>query len=310
MPVTASTTDTPSTKPPFADVLVKHSIPLSATSDMPVIDLTKPNAIEQAEKAEVDTEAKPQDTGETSGEKPEGEADAQPTKQEGGEEGDKTSPQQRAAFARERNRRQAAEQRATSLETQVAQLAQAVAKLTGEADRPKDDPRPDRDAFDTPAAYDTALEDWAGRRATEVAVTEAKAQQVRELQARQVKAQLDTYNERKSAFEADHADFDDVVMTDDLQISPAMSQAILEAEDGPAIAYYLGQNPEMAERISKLSPTQAVRELGRISAKLENPPKPKPDPIRPLASRNSGGEKSPDDMSMDEYAAYRKAKAN
>jgi hypothetical protein len=305
---------TPAESKQYADILLNTGRPsLSATSDMPVLDLAAPSqgTTEAVPAEQVDTEAKPDQPDGTSGDsetKPEGAADAQPDK-EGGEEKDKTSPQQRAAFARERNKRQAAEQRATALETQVAQLAQAVAKLSGETDRAKEDPRPSRETFDDPNAYDKALEDWAGRRASEVAKAEAKADQLKQQQDAQNEALRNAFTERKQAFEKDHPDFDDVVFSEDVPISLAMSQAILEAEDGPAIAYHLGENPEVAERISKLSPAQAVIEMGRISQKLAAPPpKPKPAPIVPLAARNSAGEKSPDDMSMDEYAAHRKAR--
>lgn len=311
-PLSASTTDQPSQALPFADTLgPNRAPPLSATSDMPVIDLTKPNEIEAQEAAEaelVDGKEKPANTDDTSGEQPEGEADGKPNKT-AGEEGDKTSPQQRAAFARERNRRQAAEAATAELKARIDQLTEAVQKLVPK-DEPAEDPRPVREKFDDPDAYDKALEGWATRRATEVATKALKADQTKAEQERQVLAQRDAYAERKSAFEGDHPDFDDVVMSDDLKISPAMTQAILEAEDGPAIAYHLGNNPDVADRLFKLSPAQAVYEIGKISAKLANPPRPKQEPIRPLAARNSAGPKSPDDMSMEEYAAYRKSKVN
>ena len=54
----------------------------------------------------------------------------------------------------------------------------------------------------------------------------------------------------------------------------------MSSEDGPAIAYYLGQNPEAAERISKLAPVQAVYEIGRIASK--------PSPARPEAQSQTG----------------------
>lgn len=304
MPMAAGTTDTPSTTPPFADTLGPNRAPAtSATSDRPVV------VAEQTEETPpVDSEGKADNTDQTSGEKPEGEADGKPTKT-AGEENDTTSPQQRAAFARERNRRQAAEQRATALETKFDQLLETVSKLVPK-EQPKEDPRPTRDKFEDPDAYDQALVDWSGRAAKTVALAEASAAQQRQDQDRQFNGLRDTYMERVAQFEADHADYEDVVLNDDLKISPPMSQAILEAEDGPAIAYYLGQNPEVAERLSKLSPAQAVYEIGKISNRLTNPPKPKPEPIKPLSARNSAGPKSPDEMSMDEYAAYRKSRVN
>lgn len=310
----------PGTSQPYADVLQNVSRPsLSADSDMPVIDLAKPGQgdPDAAEKAaaepgidEAKTAAENDGTSET---KPEGEADAQPKPkgEEGGEERDQTSPQQRAAFARERNRRQAAERDAAALKTQVAQLAEAVSKLTGEKDPPKEPERPVRETFDSPDAFEKALESYVAEKARVEAKAAAKVEFEQQQQEDRSKALLSTYQERKSAFEADHPDFEELVYSDDVKISPAMTQAILEAEDGPAIAYHLGQNPDVAERISGLSPAQQVFEIGRISVKLVAPaPKPKPEPIRPLNTRNTAGPKDPSEMNMDEYAAHRKAKAN
>lgn len=307
----------PGTAQPYADVLQNVGKPsLSAGSDMPlVVDLTKPGqgdgeqAGDDASGAGIDAPKDPKETGVTAEPKPAGEADGQP-KEGAGEEGDKTSPQQRAAFARERNRRQAAETRATALETQVAKLTEAVTKLVGDKE-PKEDPRPARDAFDNPDAYDKALEGWVERRATDKATRDTEARFERQQQDGQRQALVDVYTARETTFRADHPDFEDTVYADDVKITPAMTQAILEAEDGPAIAYHLGQNPEVAERIAGLSPAQQVTELGRISVKLATPPpKPKPEPIRPLNVRQAAGPKDPADMTMDEYAEHRRSKAN
>lgn len=298
MPMTAGTTDTPSTAPPFADTLGPNRAPAtSATSDRPVI------APEAEETPTVDSEGKAANTEETAAENAAGEADGEPNKT-AGEDGDKTPPQQRAAFARERNRRQAAEQRATALETKFDQLLETVSKLVPK-NEPKADPRPTRDKFEDPDAYDQALVDWSARAAKTVALQEASVAQQTAERERQFNGLRDAYAERVSQFEADHPDYEDVVMSDDLKISAAMSQVILEAEDGPAIAYHLGQNPDVAERLAKLSPAQAALEIGKISTRLANPPKPRPEPIKPLAARNSAGPKSAADESMEEYGARR-----
>lgn len=292
----------PGDKQPFADVLTNVGRPsLSASSDMPVIDLAKP-AKDGAQDATVDEQAKPADTTDTSG-KTEGEADAQPKEELGGEEKDKTSPQQRAVITREKNARKAAERENAELRDQMKEALAAIKSLTA-APEPKEQPRPTRDTFDSPEAYDQALIDWSAKQATAKATDDAKQAQTQAEQDRATKTTLDTFNQRVEGFEADHPDFQDVVYSDDLQMSPAMTRAILAAEDGPAIAYHLGQNPEMAERIAGLIPELAVYEIGKISAKLSAPPKPKPAVITPLRARNNAGPKTPQEMNMDEYAAY------
>jgi len=46
--------------------------------------------------------------------------------------------------------------------------------------------------------------------------------------------------------------------------------AILQEDNGPEIAYYLGRNPEEARRLGKMKGNEAVEEVRRISSKLTN----------------------------------------
>jgi len=77
---------------------------------------------------------------------------------------------------------------------------------------------------------------------------------------------------------------------------------LLDSEQGEELAYYLGQNPDEAERIVGLSPVGAVRELVRIEASFAKPdttkqpespaPKPKtvsaaPAPVKPIPGGGS-----------------------
>lgn len=300
-------------KKPFADVLLNVGRPsLSATSDMPIIDLTKPNEGVDGGTETVNTDKTSPDAA-SSPSKPaasgEGEADTQPQddkSQEGGEGKDELSPQVRAVISRNKNRAKAAEERAQALEAQLAAINDRLDKLT-EENKPKEVAQPQRADFQSPEEHEAALVKWASDKAATEERAKVLSEQQRQTQEAKSKAVLDTFTERKAAFEADHPDFDDVVYADDVKIAPAMTQAILEAEDGPAIAYYLGQNPEVAERINGLSMAQQVYEIGKISAKLSAPaPRPKlAAPIKPLGTRQSAGPKDPADMSMAEYAAYR-----
>jgi hypothetical protein len=306
MPAQPMSADTPSTAPPYADVLTRNEPPRSATTDMPqiaseeeVADETVDNAQNVADVADTSTE--------TPEVKVEGEPDAGATKT-GGE--DEVSPQQRAAWTRLRNQAKAAEQAAATLAGKVDQLTEIVAKLTAPPP-PKEVPRPTRETFDSPEAYDEALEKWSADRATAAALETAKADQAKAEQTRQAATLEASFQERVDAFEEDHPDYEEVVMKPDLFTNPVMGQAIKEADDGPEIAYYLAQNRAEHDRISKLSPLKVVYEIGKISTKLATPvappPKPVPKPISPIRARNTAGEKDPAEMSMAEYTAWRAA---
>jgi hypothetical protein len=296
--------------PPGSDAAARPGPALSATSDYP-------SAVEAADEAEGAPDEQPVDTKAKAGKdaaiggddiQPDEAADSPKESDEGKA---KTPPWQLARMAKAENARKLAEQRANQAETERAQALEALARVTGKPEAEKADPRPSRDQFDHPDAFEQALEDWSGRKAAAKAVAEDRAERERGEQASKAKALTDSWQDRKAGFMVDHPDYADVAEADDLTISIPMAAAILEAEDGPALAYYLGQNPETAERISKLSPSQAVIELGRISARLvtktETPRK--PNPIRPLGSRNASAP-SADDQSMEAYAASRLPQVN
>lgn len=83
--------------------------------------------------------------------------------------------------------------------------------------------------------------------------------------------------------------------------------AIMESDNGPQLAYYLGKHLDVADQIASASPMMAAMTLGQISAQLANA-KPNiklsaaPEPVEPVNSSGSLS-KSQDEMSMDEIYA-------
>jgi hypothetical protein len=100
-----------------------------------------------------------------------------------------------------------------------------------------------------------------------------------------------TYAEREEKAREKYPDFQDVVFADNLQITQAMYDTIVAAENGPDVVYHLGKNPDEAARIAKLPPLAQARELGRIEASLaaKEPEGKKvssaPAPITPVGGR-------------------------
>ena len=96
-----------------------------------------------------------------------------------------------------------------------------------------------------------------------------------------------------------------------ISVSVPMIEFVYEhAEDGPAIVHHLYANQELAEKIAKLSPLAAARELARLEASL---PKPQPRnisnaPKPPVVPK--GGAEPPtrdlENMSMADFAALRR----
>jgi len=71
-------------------------------------------------------------------------------------------------------------------------------------------------------------------------------------------------------------DYEDMVASSDVVVSDQVRDAILESDVGPRILYHLAENPEVAEKISKMSLVKALTEIGKIEARFEKPPEVKP----------------------------------
>jgi hypothetical protein len=139
----------------------------------------------------------------------------------------------------------------------------------------------------------------------ETANAEAKKQQ---------RDRLDTFESAAKTAAAKHADFFEVVGRDYSRAAalctPAMSEAILDSEHGPDLAYHLATNPDEARRIAALDPISQVRNLGRLEARFAEPAKltpktatdaPAPTPhVRGVAGRFTV------DGSTTDFAAFEK----
>lgn len=130
---------------------------------------------------------------------------------------------------------------------------------------------------------------------------------------RTTQAQQAQYNNLESGWQAavqkargEHDDFDSVVGS--VPLGDAVCIAIKQLDEGAELAYYLGENPDKAARLNKLNPVQQIIEIGKIAATLNKPESKNvsraPKPITPVGHRSASAA-DPDDMSMDDYVAYR-----
>ncbi len=103
----------------------------------------------------------------------------------------------------------------------------------------------------------------------------SKAFEERDLSEKNAKQQAESqrinqsYSEKEAQYVADNPEYQEVIKVAGNKVfSPHVNQAILHAENGPAIDHYLLSNPEISEKLDKLSVPVAMMELGKISAKL------------------------------------------
>lgn len=128
-------------------------------------------------------------------------------------------------------------------------------------------------------------------------------------QENQARSKAD-FNIKEDEFSKDIDDYHIVTRQNLRAFTENMFEAVQSADDGPAVLYYLGKNPEVAERLANLPPLSMAREIGKIEAnKLakEKPPSvtkaPKPAPK--LAAVDSKVTLSIDDPNLTD-AQFRK----
>lgn len=318
------------------DVLDLHEPALSATSDIPVIE-TKPDSqpapeVKAEAKAEPKVEAKVE-AAPDEGKKPAESAPAEQPEDLSAIDRDEGKPKpqgvQKKIDELTRNWREA-ERREEAQRQETLRVLALLEKGTKTEEKPaatETDPepqRPDRGAFADITAYEEALANYADSKAAwsaKHAVKEALAEEAQKTEQRQIaegqRLAREAYAQRIEKATEKYSDYKQVAESPDVMVSMPMAHAILHSEHGPELQYHLGKNPEEAKRISLLSPPLQLMEMGLLVARLTAPaakeaPAPQqkpqisaaPKPLKPLESKSEPVSKNPQDMSMDEYAAY------
>lgn len=149
----------------------------------------------------------------------------------------------------------------------------------------------------------------AAERVSEVEeATQAEEARVKALKEQQKSQLAQSWAEQATEAKARYADFEQVVYS--APISDTVAEMVAGSEVGADLAYYLGTHRELAAALSRATPIEAARELGRLEARLSLP-KPNfqsnaPDPVNPVRPKPTG-QKPPSKMSFEEYKAARMA---
>lgn len=229
------------------------------------------------------------------------------------EEGEKPRGVQRRIDELTRNWREA-ERREQAL---LAMLQQQKAPEPAKAPEPIAEPKTLSDFNWDEAAYQRYVFEQAAKMAE--AAVERKLQERTEREA--VERRTQTFTQRETDFASKTPDYMEVTRDPSLPITREMAEVIADSEDGPAVAYYLAKNRQIAENIAKLPAIQAARELGRIEAKVAMdraapaaPPKPQvskaPPPPPKVDASEPAIEKDFSQMSDDEWYRHQQRLAN
>lgn len=102
----------------------------------------------------------------------------------------------------------------------------------------------------------------AGFKARDEATAQAKQQD----ELNQIK---DSWNDKESAYAAENPEYQQLIIeTGDPGYSPAVEQALLTSDNGPALEHHLLANPEIRNKLSAMTGFQAAVEMGKLEASL------------------------------------------
>lgn len=219
-------------------------------------------------------------------------------------------------------RAQEAEERAKALEAQLPKKeAEPELKVPSIADFKDAQGNVDWDK------YTDAKADFAAKKA----VMEERARLAEEAATRERTEAEGRMKARFDAVRKAHPDFDELVEkikgTEADNVPQHVLNYLFESEKGGELHYYLLKNPVESVRISKLKPILALAELGKLEAKLTEPPAKTtptasaepvnrkepggaPAPITPLSGEgNTGIVTDPAKMDFKQLRAYERERA-
>lgn len=187
-------------------------------------------------------------------------------------------------------------------------LAEGKGPSPAKADAPQ---KPTPDQFSDHNEYIEKLTEWKAKEIVSATLRERDEQAEQSKQKAERETRASTWAERQAKYAETAPDFEEVLAGAETPMPVHVMDALVKSEQGPALAYHLAKNPEVAERIAGMSKDDALMELGALKASLSNP-KPAlksvtkaPAPITPVKS-GGGNVIDLSKASQAEYEAHRK----
>lgn len=172
-------------------------------------------------------------------------------------------------------------------------------------------PEPKEAEYDDWFKYQRDLQAWDVKRvlAEERARERSAQRSTREAEVRRDLEEAFAERLQMTAKSGVIPDFTKVISSADIRLAPHVEALILESEKGDLLAYHLAKHPNKANELNGMTALQAARQVGKLEAGLSRPNPNRatkaPAPISP-PSGGASPQKSLSDMSMEEYAEYRR----
>jgi hypothetical protein len=148
-------------------------------------------------------------------------------------------------------------------------------------------------------AYQRALTAWEVKKEVrEEFETHRKVDDTKRMAARQ-REMIQDFEERSEDFRERIPDFDktlEAFVKEGGRFSPVLVEELHTSDVGPALAYQLAKNPQLANALNEMSPREVAREIGRLEAKVSLPNPNKQTKAPPPLSTPKGGAAQPADL--------------
>ena len=151
-------------------------------------------------------------------------------------------------------------QRARELEEEINKLRQ-VSQPKPEPLEQEPQPSQFQDAFE----YAKALAEWS----TEKALREREQQEYQRKVAEEQARVTQSWVQKQNAMKADLPDYEEKVAQLEIPVAPEIREAIMTSDIGPKVLYHLADNVEFAQKLAEMPVAKALREIGKLEAKLE-----------------------------------------
>lgn len=143
--------------------------------------------------------------------------------------------------------------------------------LKAKYEPPKTDPlgpEPQPEQFADPKEYGAALKDWT----TEKLERERVDKEANEKRGKEWREKVETARKEVDGY-------DEKIATSKVMLSPDLTEAVFDSDVGPRLLAHFADHPEVAEELNRLPEKAMQRRIGKLEAKLAEPP----TPTTPLA---------------------------
>jgi len=166
--------------------------------------------------------------------------------------------------------------------------------------KPSTEGRPSQVNYESVEEYEDALFDWRDAKRNSETLVKTQEQEKKEA--------LSEFNKNAANLRKEHEDFDDVINAP--VFTDPMKDALFASENGPLVAYHIGKNREVADKIKLLPPERQIYEMGRLEERLLLAQKTKkttdaPEPIEPVGITGAP-EIDPSDMNTPDWMKWNK----